>query len=70
MDAMNAFVLDGSVTMVWGFEDEDDEYAEAILDKMPELQPMSPPSGRSKWRTSCLLANGDTALVRPMQHGS
>lgn len=37
MDA-NAFVLDGSVTMVWGFEDEDDEYAAAILEKMPELQ--------------------------------
>jgi len=31
MDAISAFVLDGSVTMVWGFEDEADEYAEAIL---------------------------------------
>jgi predicted nucleic acid-binding protein len=38
MDATNAFVLDGSITMVWGFEDESDAYAEAILDKMPELQ--------------------------------
>jgi predicted nucleic acid-binding protein len=38
MDAKNAFVLDGSVTMVWGFEDEADTYAAAILDKMPELQ--------------------------------
>jgi predicted nucleic acid-binding protein len=38
MDAANAFVLDGSVTMVWGFDDEADSYAEAILDKMPELQ--------------------------------
>jgi predicted nucleic acid-binding protein len=38
MDATDAFVLDGSVTLVWGFEDEDDEYAEAILDRMPELQ--------------------------------
>lgn len=38
MDATNAFVLDGSVTMVWGFEDEDDAYAIAILDRMPELQ--------------------------------
>ncbi len=26
------------MTLVWGFEDEDDEYAEAILDRMPELQ--------------------------------
>lgn len=38
MDASNAFVLDGSVTMVWGFEDEDDAYAAALLDKMPDLQ--------------------------------
>ena len=38
MDATDAFVLDGSVTMVWGFEDEADAYAEAILDHMPDLQ--------------------------------
>ena len=38
MDATNAFVLDGSVTMVWGFEDEADAYAESILDRMPDLQ--------------------------------
>jgi predicted nucleic acid-binding protein len=38
MDATNAFVLDGSITMVWGFEDESDAYAEAILDHMPDLQ--------------------------------
>jgi predicted nucleic acid-binding protein len=40
VDATNALVLDGSITMVWGFEDESesDGYAEAILDKMPELQ--------------------------------
>src|SRR5262249_8751609 len=38
MDATNAFVLDGSITMVWGFDDESDAYAEAILDKMPDLQ--------------------------------
>ena len=38
MDATNNFVLDGSVTMVWGFEDEADEYAEAILERMPDLQ--------------------------------
>ncbi len=38
MDATNAFVLDGSVTMVWGFDDEADTYAEAILEKMPDLQ--------------------------------
>jgi prevent-host-death family protein len=30
MEAADHFVLDGSVTMVWGFEDEADEYAEAI----------------------------------------
>jgi predicted nucleic acid-binding protein len=38
MDATNNFVLDGSVTMVWGFEDEADEYAEAILERMPDLK--------------------------------
>ena len=42
MDATNAFVLDGSITMVWGFEDEADAYAEAILDKMPDLQAYVP----------------------------
>jgi hypothetical protein len=31
MDAASAFVLDGSITMVWGFEDEADDYAEAIF---------------------------------------
>ena len=38
MDATNAFVLDGSITMVWGFEDEADDYAEAILGRIPDLQ--------------------------------
>ena len=38
MDLTDAFVLDGSVTMVWGFDGEADAYAEAILDRMPELQ--------------------------------
>jgi predicted nucleic acid-binding protein len=42
MDATNAFVLDGSVTMVWGFEDEADDYAEAILDQMPGLHAYVP----------------------------
>src|SRR5690349_5594917 len=37
MDAPEALVLDGSVTLAWGFEDEADEYAEAILDRMPGL---------------------------------
>jgi hypothetical protein len=32
MDATNAFALDGSITMVWGFEDESDADAEAILE--------------------------------------
>jgi predicted nucleic acid-binding protein len=38
MNATNNFVLDGSVTMVWGFEDEADGYAEAILERMPDLK--------------------------------
>jgi predicted nucleic acid-binding protein len=41
MDAIE-FVLDGSVALVWGFDDEDDVYALAILDKMPELQAFVP----------------------------
>jgi predicted nucleic acid-binding protein len=43
MEATGAFVLDGSVTMVWGFVDEADAYAEAILEQMPELQAHVPP---------------------------
>jgi predicted nucleic acid-binding protein len=42
MDATDAFVLDGSVTMVWGFEDEADDYADSILDRMPSLQAYVP----------------------------
>ncbi len=38
MDATGGFVLDGSVTLVWVFADEGDDYAAAILDKMPDLQ--------------------------------
>jgi predicted nucleic acid-binding protein len=38
MDATDAFVLDGSVTLAWGFTDKGDGYATAILDKMPDLQ--------------------------------
>lgn len=38
MDAAMGFVLDGSITMIWGFEDEADPYAEAILSRMPDLQ--------------------------------
>jgi predicted nucleic acid-binding protein len=34
----NTFVLDGSVTLVWGFADEGDDYAAAILDRIPDLQ--------------------------------
>jgi predicted nucleic acid-binding protein len=37
MDAVNSFVLDGSVTLVWGFEDESDTYAAAILERMPDM---------------------------------
>lgn len=42
MDATDTFVLDGSVTLVWGFTDENDDYATAILDKMPEFQAYVP----------------------------
>jgi predicted nucleic acid-binding protein len=42
MDAEDAFVLDGSVTMAWGFEDEGNAYATLILDRMPSLQAYVP----------------------------
>ena len=42
MDATTSFILDGSVTLVWGFGDENDSYATAILDKMPDLQAFVP----------------------------
>ncbi len=42
MDATNNFVLDGSITLTWGFSDEDDENAQAILDEMPGLQAFVP----------------------------
>jgi predicted nucleic acid-binding protein len=42
MDAADAFVLDGSVTMVWGFDDETDDYATALLNRMPGLRAFVP----------------------------
>ncbi len=42
MDATNNFVLDGSITLTWGFSDEDDANAQAILDVMPDLQAFVP----------------------------
>jgi predicted nucleic acid-binding protein len=38
MAVTGTFVLDGSVTLAWGFEDEADDYAAAILERMPDLQ--------------------------------
>lgn len=35
MNSTDEFVLDNSVVMVWGFEDEADPYAETLLDSMP-----------------------------------
>jgi predicted nucleic acid-binding protein len=42
MDATHAFVLDGSVTLAWGFTDENEDYATALLGKMPDLQAFVP----------------------------
>ena len=42
MDVANAFVLDGSITLVWGFDDEASDYAEAILRQIPGLQAFVP----------------------------
>ena len=35
MSSTDEFVLDNSVVMVWGFDDEADLYAETLLDMMP-----------------------------------
>ena len=42
MDATNSFVLDGSVTLVWEFSDENDDYATKRLGKMPDLHAYVP----------------------------
>ncbi|MGI8971892.1 MAG: type II toxin-antitoxin system VapC family toxin [Dehalococcoidia bacterium] len=36
------FVLDASVALAWGFEDEHDPLAEAILDRLPATQAVAP----------------------------
>src|SRR3954454_9205864 len=36
------FILDNSVAMVWGFEDEAEPYAEALLDLMPTARAYVP----------------------------
>jgi predicted nucleic acid-binding protein len=36
------FVLDGSVTLAWLFLDEQDPYADAIIDKLPNLEMLVP----------------------------
>jgi predicted nucleic acid-binding protein len=40
--ATEEFVLDGSVALAWGFEDEDSPYAETILDHLPDTQAAAP----------------------------
>jgi predicted nucleic acid-binding protein len=40
--APDRFVLDGSVTLAWLFHDEQDPYADAIVDKLPHLEMLVP----------------------------
>jgi predicted nucleic acid-binding protein len=42
VNAGDSFVLDVSVTLVWGFTDENDDYATAILERMPDLHAYVP----------------------------
>jgi predicted nucleic acid-binding protein len=37
-----AFVLDGSVTLVWAFEDETEDYAESVLDALGKMSAIVP----------------------------
>jgi predicted nucleic acid-binding protein len=36
------FVLDGSVTLAWLFQDEQDPYADAIIARLPDLEMLVP----------------------------
>ncbi len=40
--APDRFVLDGSVTLAWLFQDEQDPYADAIIAKLPNLEMLVP----------------------------
>src|SRR3954467_342998 len=42
MSNTEEFILDNSVAMVWGFEDEAEPYAEALLDLMPTARAYVP----------------------------
>ncbi len=37
-----SFVLDASIAIVWGFDDETDPYAEAVADKLPDAHAIVP----------------------------
>ena len=69
MDAKDAFVLDGSITMVWGFEDEADDYAEAILGRMPDLQAHVPSLWSLEVANARWSVNAAAASRRPTRHG-
>ena len=70
MDATNTFVLDGSVTMVWGFDDEADDYAEAILDKMPDLQAHVPSLWPLEVANALIVGERPHRSHRPTRHDS
>lgn len=63
MSDENSFVLDGSVTMVWGFEDETDAYAVAVLERMPDLRAHVP----SHWplEVANALIVGERRRIKP-----
>ena len=50
------FVLDGSVTLAWLFQDEQDPYADAIITKLPHLE-MLPPAVDLRSQTSSWSAS-------------
>ncbi len=39
---VDRFVLDGSVTLAWLFQDEQDPYADAIIARLPDLEMLVP----------------------------
>ncbi len=42
MENLNELVLDGSVTMAWYFQDEMNDYADAVRDVLPQSQAVVP----------------------------
>ena len=61
------FVLDNSIVMAWIFEDETNDYAEAVLARLasPRRAPSRHRSGRWRSPTPCSWASAASGSPRP-----